>query len=206
MVSVARGVLEKGMVIPGLSSTPLVLPTFESNVLFILRFMVDCKVCINYAPVLPAFYAHTLHQPRSPAETGCSCHQALGSIPSGACRRARYGSTAQLRLPVSNLFACSLRLMSCTTSSLATHLRESTAASASFASSRLTSSALAARCVLCARTSCASRSRRWSTGSLPRREAGLRHPDRLVRHCARRAQADHQERHDSGRLRAHRGR
>ena len=43
MVSVARGVLEKGMVIPGLSSTPLVLPTFESNVLFILRFMVDCK-------------------------------------------------------------------------------------------------------------------------------------------------------------------
>ena len=43
MVSVARGILEKGMVIPGLSSTPLVLPTFESNVLFILRFMVDCK-------------------------------------------------------------------------------------------------------------------------------------------------------------------
>ena len=44
MVSVARGVLEKGMIIPGLSNTPLVLPTFESNVLFILRFMVDCKV------------------------------------------------------------------------------------------------------------------------------------------------------------------
>ena len=47
MVSVARGVLEKGMIIPGLSNTPLVLPTFESNVLFILRFMVDCKVCHN---------------------------------------------------------------------------------------------------------------------------------------------------------------
>jgi DNA polymerase delta subunit 1 len=59
MVSVARGVLEKGMVIPGLSSTPLVLPTFESNVLFILRFMVDCKVRL-YAPVLPALSAHML--------------------------------------------------------------------------------------------------------------------------------------------------
>jgi hypothetical protein len=47
MVSVARGVLEKGMIIPGLSNTPLVLPTFESNVLFILRFMVDCKVWGN---------------------------------------------------------------------------------------------------------------------------------------------------------------
>ena len=47
MVSVARGVLEKGMIIPGLSNTPLVLPTFESNVLFILRFMVDCKVRHN---------------------------------------------------------------------------------------------------------------------------------------------------------------
>ncbi len=44
MVTVARGVLEKGMTIPGLVSGPLVLPTFESNVLFILRFMVDCRV------------------------------------------------------------------------------------------------------------------------------------------------------------------
>ncbi len=43
MVTVARGVLEKGMAIPGLACGPLVLPTFESNVLFILRFMVDCK-------------------------------------------------------------------------------------------------------------------------------------------------------------------
>ena len=43
MVTVARGVLEKGMSIPGLSCGPLVLPTFESNVLFILRFMVDCQ-------------------------------------------------------------------------------------------------------------------------------------------------------------------
>ena len=43
MVTVARCVLEKGMAIPGLACGPLVLPTFESNVLFILRFMVDCK-------------------------------------------------------------------------------------------------------------------------------------------------------------------
>jgi hypothetical protein len=53
MVSVARGVLEKGMIIPGLSNTPLVLPTFESNVLFILRFMVDCKVWRNVLSTLP---------------------------------------------------------------------------------------------------------------------------------------------------------
>ena len=45
MVTVARGVLEKGITIPCLSSGQhVVLPTIESNVLFILRFMVDCKV------------------------------------------------------------------------------------------------------------------------------------------------------------------
>ena len=44
MVTVARGVLEKGISIPSVANGQfLVLPTFESNVLFILRFMVDCK-------------------------------------------------------------------------------------------------------------------------------------------------------------------
>ena len=54
MVTVARGVLEKGMSIPGMACGPLVLPTFESNVLFILRFMVDCKVRMRgcFLPVL----------------------------------------------------------------------------------------------------------------------------------------------------------
>ena len=43
MVATARTVLEKGILIPGVISAPLVLPTFESNVIFMLRFMVDCK-------------------------------------------------------------------------------------------------------------------------------------------------------------------
>lgn len=43
-VATARGVLEKGIHIPGVPGGPLMLPTFESNVLFILRFMVDCNV------------------------------------------------------------------------------------------------------------------------------------------------------------------
>ena len=43
MVTQARTVLERGFVVPGLSSSPQSLMTFESNVLFVLRFMVDCK-------------------------------------------------------------------------------------------------------------------------------------------------------------------
>lgn len=48
MVTVARGVLEKGISISSMHGGQyLVLPTFESNVLFILRFMVDCKVALS---------------------------------------------------------------------------------------------------------------------------------------------------------------
>lgn len=44
MVTTARSVLERGMTIPGVSNSAVTMPTFESNVLFVLRFMVDCKV------------------------------------------------------------------------------------------------------------------------------------------------------------------
>ena len=44
------------------------------------------------------------------------------------------------------------------------------------------------------------------TGPLSRRKAGFCHPDCFVCDCAWRAQADHKERHDAGRVRAHRGR
>jgi len=54
MVTVARGVLEKGLVIPGLNAGSLMLPTFESNVLYILRFMVDCNVSGGNWVSLPA--------------------------------------------------------------------------------------------------------------------------------------------------------
>lgn len=33
----------QGITIPGLGGGPVTMPTFESNVLFVLRFMVDCK-------------------------------------------------------------------------------------------------------------------------------------------------------------------
>ncbi len=48
-VTAARGVLEKGLHVPGLGGgAPITLPTFESNVLFILRFMVDCKARVLF--------------------------------------------------------------------------------------------------------------------------------------------------------------
>jgi len=43
-VTTARGVLEKGLYVPNLAGGPYSLPTFESNVLFVLRFMVDCHI------------------------------------------------------------------------------------------------------------------------------------------------------------------
>lgn len=43
-VATCRGILEKGLSVPGLQGGPYSLATFESNVLFVLRFMVDCHI------------------------------------------------------------------------------------------------------------------------------------------------------------------
>jgi DNA polymerase delta subunit 1 len=77
MMSVARGVLEKGMSIPGLACGPLVLPTFESNVLFILRFMVDCKVTGGNWVELPAGAWQNTKRPVSSCQARC---RALGLL------------------------------------------------------------------------------------------------------------------------------
>lgn len=55
MVATARGILEKqGLVVPGLHSTALTFQTFESNVLYTLRFMVDMGVVGGNWVELPA--------------------------------------------------------------------------------------------------------------------------------------------------------
>jgi hypothetical protein len=73
MMSVARGVLEKGMSIPGLACGPLVLPTFESNVLFILRFMVDCQVTGGNWVELPAGAWQNTKRPVSSCQARLPC-------------------------------------------------------------------------------------------------------------------------------------
>ena len=45
MVSAARGILEKGFSVPGVRDGAFTTyPTFESNIVYALRFMVDCAV------------------------------------------------------------------------------------------------------------------------------------------------------------------
>ena len=60
MVATARGILEKqGLLVPGLHHTALTFQTFESNVLYTLRFMVDRGVVGGNWVELPAgSYAH----------------------------------------------------------------------------------------------------------------------------------------------------
>lgn len=124
MISVARGVLEKGMVIPGLSSTPLVLPTFESNVLFILRFMVDCKVrsdarvLLCWSSIDAAHATHTTGDrwKLGPASRGrlAARQAACVDLPGVATHQPRdfaYPETHQWR------FSRSSRSTSCTTGS-----------------------------------------------------------------------------------------
>ena len=58
MVATARGILEKqGIMVPGLHSTALTFQTFESNVLYTLRFMVDRGVVGgNWVELPPGAY------------------------------------------------------------------------------------------------------------------------------------------------------
>ena len=67
MVATARGILEKqGLLVPGLHHTALTFQTFESNVLYTLRFMVDRGVVGGNWVELPAgCYTHRAKKPRS---------------------------------------------------------------------------------------------------------------------------------------------